>query len=382
VALSQTVSDKQPTITFRDATANDINELVKLENISFETDRLTHRNFRWMITKANAHLMIAEVEGQFAGYGLALFHEGTSLARLYSIAMYPHFRGFGLGRKILEKLEEAAAAHDCVYMRLEVRPDNASAIRLYENMGYRNFSRKLDYYEDHADALCYEKRIQFFPKHARFRVPYYRQTTDFTCGPASLIMAMAAFDKSVTLTPHTELQIWREATTIFMTSGHGGCGPHGLALAAWRRGFRVELFVNQTGPLFTEGVRSQHKKEVLTLVHQDFVEQIKHTDIKVKNVPFTLKKLQDKMAQGGVPVVLISSYRINRSKSPHWVVLTASDERFMYLHDPEVDEDAHKMQTDCMHVPIRNKDFEIMTKFGRSQLKAAVIVYPRASEKK
>jgi len=29
-----------------------------------------------------------------------------------------------------------------------------------------------------------------------------------------------------------EINLWREATTIFMTSGHGGCHPIGLALAA------------------------------------------------------------------------------------------------------------------------------------------------------
>ncbi|MCT7656069.1 peptidase C39 family protein [Oceanimonas sp. NS1] len=91
-------------------------------------------------------------------------------------------------------------------------------------------------------------------------MPYYRQTTEFTCGPASLMMALSALDATHHTQPDEELQLWREATTIFMTQGHGGCGPHGLALAAHRRGFAVELVLNQDGPLFINSVRSPDKK--------------------------------------------------------------------------------------------------------------------------
>ncbi|MCL1487420.1 MAG: peptidase C39 family protein [Marinobacter sp.] len=81
-------------------------------------------------------------------------------------------------------------------------------------------------------AFCFTRRA----RNSR-RYPYYPQTTEFTCGPAALIMAMAALNQQQSLTTLEELKIWREATTIFMLSGHGGCGPHGLALAAWHRGF-------------------------------------------------------------------------------------------------------------------------------------------------
>jgi hypothetical protein len=51
------------------------------------------------------------------------------------------------------------------------------------------------------------------------------------------MMAMKALDPAMELNRTLELRLWREATTIFMTSGHGGCGPYGLALSAYRRGF-------------------------------------------------------------------------------------------------------------------------------------------------
>ena len=76
-----------------------------------------------------------------------------------------------------------------------MRPDNARAIALYESRGYRHFGRYLDFYEDHADALRFEKRLgtEDLPQ-TDLHVPYYAQTTNFTCGAATLLMALKALD--------------------------------------------------------------------------------------------------------------------------------------------------------------------------------------------
>jgi ribosomal protein S18 acetylase RimI-like enzyme len=54
-------------------------------------------------------------------------------------------------------VEKAAADRGCRRLRLEVRQDNAAAIRLYERRGYRRFAARGTYYEDGADAWRYEK---------------------------------------------------------------------------------------------------------------------------------------------------------------------------------------------------------------------------------
>src|SRR3546814_17293226 len=91
------------------------------------------------------------------------------------------------------------------------------------------------YYDDNADGWRYEKRTRFSPAPTAPQVPYYHQTTDFTCGPACLLMAMAALVPGRQMAPSDELRLWRHATTIFITSGHGGCGPHAPATAPPRR---------------------------------------------------------------------------------------------------------------------------------------------------
>lgn len=365
----------------RPAGPDDVTALVALENRVFDSDRLSRRSFQWMLSRGKCALIVAkEAGGRLAGYVLVLFHAGTSLARIYSLAVAPEARGQGLGEALMEAAEAAALGQRCVALRLEVRRDNAGAIALYERLGYHPFKVVPDYYEDHMEALRFEKRLH--PEHGAgpdLRVPFHAQTTPFTCGPACLLMARAAL-QGRPVEPQDELRLWREATSIYMASGHGGCGPLGLALAAWRRGLRAEVYLSQEGPLFTDTVRAPAKKRVIELVHEDFSAQVAETaDIAVHHFPAGEAELTAAMDAGGVPLVLISQYRMAREKAPHWVVLTGYDDLFFYANDPDVDADRHLSDTDCTDVPIRRADFQRMARYGKARLRAAVILFARSS---
>lgn len=163
----------------------------------------------------------------------------------------------------VEAVEQAVLEHGSTTLRLEARTDNQPSINLFESMGYRQFGVYLKYYEDNADAVRLEKRLLASPPANLSEVPYYQQTLEFTCGPASLMMAMKALDKNITFNRQLELRLWRKSTAIFMTSEHGGCGPYGLALAAYHRNFSVDIYVKEREPLFIDSVRSEEKKEVI-----------------------------------------------------------------------------------------------------------------------
>lgn len=362
---------------FRFATLDDIDNLLDVEQACFAQDRLSLRNFQWMITRANACLVVAIDKSRahperLAGYALLLFHRGTSLARLYSLAVSPAWRGRGLGQRLLDEAQSCALAHNCAWLRLEVRADNPAAIRLYEANGYQRFAIMEDYYEDHAQGLRYEKRIlRDAPPPAR-QVPYYQQTTEFTCGAACLLMAMAALEAQRPMTQAEEIQLWREATTVFMTAGHGGCSPQGLALAAWRRGFAVRLEVSQAGSLFLQGVRSPEKKAIMQLVEDSFTHDLADTGVE-QNINSTLD-VRAALDAGFKPIVLISSYRFTRLKAPHWVMITGCDEEFVYLHDPDVDHSRQRSKLDCQHLPVSHGEFARMTVFGSRRVRAAVLV--------
>jgi len=362
----------------RKARARDLGALVDIENRSFTIDRFSRRNFQYLLTKANAETLVWEDDqGRLLGYAMLLFNTGTSLARLYSYAVDPDARGRGIGGALLAAAEESALAHECIALRLEVRPDNRNAIRQYERIGYRLFGSHPDYYEDHMEALRYEKRLVPTQKQDLDRVPYYRQTLEFTCGPSALMMAMKALEPKFKLIRKHELRLWRESTTIYMTSGHGGCGPYGMALAAWQRGFDVEVYVNAKGVLFVDSVRSEEKKEVMRLVQEDFIGQLRKLPVKLRHGVLKTEQIREKFERGGIPIVLISSYRIYGEKFPHWVVVTGFDDSYIYVHDSYVDTEAGKAEIDCINMPIPIKDFERMARYGKAGQKAALILWSR-----
>jgi ribosomal protein S18 acetylase RimI-like enzyme/predicted double-glycine peptidase len=366
----------------RKATLHDLEALVALENRSFTTDRLSRRSFRHLLTKAHAVTLVDELEGRLAGYATVLFNMGTSLARLYSIAVDSEWRGKGVGQRLVVASEEAAREGDCVVLRLEVRSDNHASLALFRRMGYRQFGHYEDYYEDHMDALRFEKELVPHLDPDRARVPFYRQTLEFTCGPSALMMAMRALDSKIEYERALEIEIWRESTTVFMTAGHGGCGPHGLALAAHERGFEVELFLSEAGALFIDSVRSAEKKEVMTLVQEGFERRVQEAEIPVHYRQLSMAEMRNYFEQGAIPVVLISSYRIYKEKFPHWVVVTGFDERYVYVHDSFVDDEKGKTSTDCINMPILQKDFDRMARYGKSGLRASLVLSMPKGENK
>jgi ribosomal protein S18 acetylase RimI-like enzyme len=358
----------------RPARLDDMDSLVRIEDTSFATDRITRRNFRYLLTKAHALTLVNESAGRVRGYAMVLFHAGTSLARLYSYAVDPAHQRQGIGRALVEAAERMALERECVTLRLEVRRDNPASIHLFESLGYRYLEAVPDYYEDHAEALRFEKALAPHLNPELARVPYYRQTLDFTCGPASLMMGMKALQPELPVSRKLELRLWRESTTVFMTSGHGGCGPYGLALSAFRRGFGVEVFVNDEGALFITSVRDPEKREVMQIVQEDFLEELRSLPIRLVYGALSVGELQERMEEGGIPVVLISSYRLYREKFPHWIVVTGFDSHFFYVHDPYVDLQAGKTPTDCVNMPILKQDFQRMARYGKTGQKAVLIL--------
>lgn len=364
----------------RRATLADISSLVDLENRSFRTDLLTRRSFRYLLTRATAEtLVVVEPDDRVLGYVMTLFHRSTSLSRLYSIAVDPERRGQGLGWKLLQTAIAGARQRGAAYMRLEVRADDEPTQAFYRRAGFRKFGTHADYYEDGMDAVRMEASLAPHLDPRVSRVPYYGQNLDFTCGPATLMMAMHALDPDFKINPKLELQLWRESTTIFMTSGHGGCSPWGMALAAHRRGFDVEIFVSDPNGPFLDTVRGAEKKRVLRLVEEDFLDQLRDTPIPIHHEPLSLERMERAFRDGAIPIVLISWYRLGLEKIPHWVVVTGFGEGFVYLHDPYIDDEDGKSQTDCMDIPVPIADFERMARYGRSRQKATLLIRRRGT---
>lgn len=391
---------EQSGYVIRPARPGDLEPLVAIETAVFEADRISRRSFRNLIASPSAVVLVVEAAGTGDGavdttktdapraaddaprsgpilaYAALLVRRGTGLARLYSIAVSPKAAGRGVGRALLKAAEAAAFARDRIALRLEVRADNAAAIALYRGEGFRPIGTYLDYYADHETALRFEKTLRG-DHPIDTGVPYYEQTTDFTCGACCLMMAMGRDIPGFVLEPVTEIRLWREATTIFMMSGPGGCEPYGLAVAAHEAGLAAEIHVSEPGDLFLEGVRSPEKQVVMGLAQEDFRRRAERYAIDVTIGRFTLDDLRAAIAAGKTAVVLISGYHMFGKKVPHWVLAHGDDGRHIVIHDPWVADERGETVADAANLPIPYETFDRIARFGKVGLRAAVFLSRR-----
>ena len=148
---------RSPAYSIRPAKIGDLDALLALERTSFTTDHLSRRQYRKHLHSATAAVLAAVDASGLLGKAVVFFRHGSDIARLYSIAVADNARGRGIGEALLIAVEQISRAHGCTRLRLEVRMDNAGAIRLYERRGYSRFAARSGYYEDGADAWRYEK---------------------------------------------------------------------------------------------------------------------------------------------------------------------------------------------------------------------------------
>lgn len=365
---------------FRDATSADLDALLAIETAAFATDRLSRRSFRHFLTSPRAILKVAELEGRVAGYHLVLFRRGTAAARLYSLAVDPARRRAGLGGALLADAEAAAYAADRAVLRLEVGAGNAAARALYRRAGCREIARLPGYYDDGEDAIRMEKPLRAGAARAS-PASYYEQTTEFTCGPACLIMALGARKADYPASPAQEIRLWRRSTTVFMTAGLGGCEPYGLAVTLAEEGLAPEIFVTEDGPLMLQTVRSAEKRKVMALAQADFRDRAGALGIPVHPRKLEVPELVEQLKQGALALLLVSGNRMFGKRVPHWLLAHGADAHHVFLHDPWVEDKAFETATDAADIPAPHAELDRMWRWGARRLRAAVLIPPALNGK-
>lgn len=93
-----------------------------------------------------ARYLLLEEEGQVIGF--AGVHIVLDEGHITNIALLAAYRGRGLGRRLTAALMQYAANLGVRFMTLEVRVSNATAISLYESLGFIKVHVRRGYYED------------------------------------------------------------------------------------------------------------------------------------------------------------------------------------------------------------------------------------------
>jgi ribosomal protein S18 acetylase RimI-like enzyme len=371
---SHHASAAMPEIRVRRAEPGDIDALMKLEHRVFATDRLSNRSLRRLLNSPSAGVLVAVENAQLAGIAIVLFRSNSAVARLYSLAVAPHAGGRGVAPMLLDAAEEAALARGCRIMRLEVHHANHAATSRYRKSGYREFGRYRAYYEDGGDALRFEKRLLGDAAALHDAPPYFHQTTEFTCGPACIMMALGWADRTFSPAPALEFALWRQATTIFSGAGPGGCEPYGLAVTLARHGLRPEIYVSRRGAYFLDTVRSADRRRVIEVAQAEFKREAKALDIPTHLTPVNESVLMRAFDAGNVAIVLVSGYHMIPRGVPHWIFAFGRNGRHVLVHDPAATKDDQGMAAAAESYAVPWTAFEHVIHLARERLSAAIVI--------
>jgi ribosomal protein S18 acetylase RimI-like enzyme len=99
------------------------------------------REVRASYLDSGGDFLIGFVDGELVAMG-GLFRHSRDEAEIRRMRVHPDFQRQGLGRLLLERLEERARALGCKTIRLDTTGQQTAARRLYESAGYRETGRR------------------------------------------------------------------------------------------------------------------------------------------------------------------------------------------------------------------------------------------------
>ncbi|BAJ27405.1 MULTISPECIES: peptidase C39 family protein [Kitasatospora] len=202
-------------------------------------------------------------------------------------------------------------------------------------------------------------------------VPYLRQTTDFTCGPAALQIGLAALGLRGRPTREAELRLWRRATTV------GGCEPVGLALAAADEGARARVLLSTEEPVLLELCVNDEERDLRAFLQDGFRREAAARGLDVRTEAFSLDTLRTALAGGAVALVLIEQFGMHDESCPHWITVhgTAGPDVFL-AHDPWTDANFGESWLDAVDLPLPAATLDRLAWYGTPSYRGLVLLEP------
>ena len=120
-------------------------DILEIERVSFPSP-WSLSAFRQEVNCPLSRLWALLINTSFAGY-ICFWMFGGEI-HLMNIAVHPLKRGNGLGSHLLNRMIAEGIAKGVETAWLEVRPSNVAAKGLYEKVGFKEISRRPQYYRD------------------------------------------------------------------------------------------------------------------------------------------------------------------------------------------------------------------------------------------
>ncbi len=171
----------------------------------------------------------------------------------------------------------------------------------------------------------------------KFNVPYYAQSSEFSCGPACVLMVMKHFDSSLEIGRELEFEVWRQCNMI----GIKGADPYGLSVPLIDAGYEVRLITQRRKiieykPWKRRLLRHFSSDDIKLSVFGMNENRRRALD---RGLPVTYKRpivadVLRGLQNGFVLIALVHMGVVHSLNIPHWIVVTYADEERVVFNDP------------------------------------------------
>ncbi|TXE07723.1 GNAT family N-acetyltransferase [Gelidibacter salicanalis] len=150
-------------ITIRKATLADLESIHEIEVLSFNQGSYPLFVLRQFYDISNDYFYIAEHQRNVVGYVLGNLTKHLNQGWMLSLGVHPDYRGKNIGKLLSETLLEALESSFSSEICLTVHPDNSTAIRIYEALGFENSKFHDAYYGVNEPRLLMKKKFMSKP---------------------------------------------------------------------------------------------------------------------------------------------------------------------------------------------------------------------------
>ena len=144
-------------LSLSDLQVGDLNQVISIERRSFSTP-WSAGGFRLALRNPDVIALKILKDADLLAY-LVAFQQHRELL-IANVAVHEHYRGMGLGSRLLRECLNRAREAGLTYAVLDVRDSNTVAQKLYRKLGFRVFGRRAGYYTNpREDALVMGLRL-------------------------------------------------------------------------------------------------------------------------------------------------------------------------------------------------------------------------------
>ncbi|MEA2090545.1 MAG: ribosomal protein S18-alanine N-acetyltransferase [Thermoproteota archaeon] len=148
-------------LIIQQATIDDLEELYQIERECFALEAFSKEQLTYLIRSPSSISLTAQVGNKIAGFIIGLIQKRgkTETGHIFTLDVAVKHRRRGVGQKLLEEFERILKERNVTSCYLEVRAENAAALKLYRKNRYVEVEQLKNYYDHRINGIRLKKTL-------------------------------------------------------------------------------------------------------------------------------------------------------------------------------------------------------------------------------